>query len=182
MRLFCDIDGVLADFVGGAAKILNYDPAVVTTWDYYPLIGTTEKAFWAAIDEAGSDYWANLEAYSWADELDFLCKNYDERYVLLTSPSKCPSSHHGKMRWMASRYGKGFRNYLIGPRKEYCAREGSVLIDDSDANCEKFKAHGGKAIVFPQPWNKNAHIPASERLLYVSRQLQAIDAEIASCS
>ncbi len=154
MKICLDMDGVLVDFVGGAAKVLNYDPAVVNCWDYYPLIGVTENEFWKAIDAAGSDFWAYMPEYPWCQQLyDDCCKHGPT--ILLTSPSQCPSSTHGKLRWMQEKFGRRFRDYLMGAKKEFCARPDTVLIDDSDANCKKFQDHGGRAILFPRPWNEN---------------------------
>lgn len=46
--------------------------------------------------------------------------------------------------------------YQIGPKKELNAKSGAILIDDSDKNVENYRAAGGCAILFPQPWNKNS--------------------------
>lgn len=169
MKICLDIDGVLVDFVGGAAKVLGYDPKVVTCWDYYPLIGTTEDEFWRAIDAAGSDFWATLPEYPWCDQLVKSCDEVAPT-ILLTTPSKCPSSTHGKLRWMHGKFGSGFRDYLMGPKKEYCATPETVLIDDSDANCKKFREHGGRAILFPRPWNENRGISGNP-MTYVESML-----------
>lgn len=157
MKICLDLDGVLVDFVGGAAKIFGYDPSVVTTWDYYPLIGVTESEFWRRIDEAGSDFWAHLEPYPWAMDLYDKCASIAPT-ILLTTPSKCPTSAHGKVRWMQSVFGTNFRKFLIGPSKEFCANADTVLIDDNDSNCKRFEEVGGNAILFPRPWNAHAGI------------------------
>lgn len=152
--IFLDVDGVLVDFVSGAGALMGYDPKVVTCWDYYPLIGKTEDEFWRAIDAAGSGFWECLPTYPWFEMLYCECKKYAET-ILLTSPSQDPSSHHGKFLWMKRMFGSRFRDYLIGPSKRSCAGPGKILIDDSDANCEKFAAAGGQAILFPAAWNEN---------------------------
>jgi len=38
--------------------------------------------------------------------------------------------------------------------KSLLARPRAVLVDDSDANVDAFRAAGGAGIVFPQPWNR----------------------------
>jgi 5'(3')-deoxyribonucleotidase len=168
MKICLDMDGVLVDFVGGAATLIGYDPSVVNTWDYYPLIGKTENEFWRAIDAAGSDFWATLPIYPWALDLYRECKAIAPT-IFLTSPSQCPSSMHGKLRWMQDNFGRQFRDYLVGPKKEFCATPDTILIDDSDANCKKFQAAGGRPILFPRPWNENRGI--AEPYSFVLEQL-----------
>lgn len=170
-KICLDIDGVLADFVGGAAKLIGYDPAVVTMWDYYPLIGKTESEFWAAIDAAGDDFWASLDPYHWIEDLHSMCKQYGDT-ILLTANSKHHSSAAGKVLWMQKHFGGNFRDYLMGPKKEFCATPNTILIDDSDANCGKFRSHGGYAILFPQPWNENRGI--ADKISYVSDTLKLL--------
>ena len=168
-RICLDIDGVLADFVGQAGKLFNYDPAVVTTWDYYGQIGQTEETFWEAISAAGSDFWATIPPYEWMRTLHAQCELHAPT-VLLTSPSKCPWSPHGKTRWIQKHFGKNFRRYRMGPAKEFCAAEHTILIDDSDANVAKFEQHGGQTILFPQPWNANRDY-AHDPLAYTFKEL-----------
>ena len=152
-KICLDIDGVLADFVGEAGRLMGYDPAVVDTWDYYHKVGETEDTFWEKIDAAGAEFWAEMQPYPWAHDLFDLCKLKGET-ILLTTNSKHHKSAEGKVLWMQKHFGRSFRNYLIGPKKEFCARPGTILIDDSDANCEKFIANGGSAILFPRSWNE----------------------------
>jgi hypothetical protein len=63
---------------------------------------------------------------------------------------------------------------MFGPQKFRMAREGAVLIDDSDDQCRRFWDAGGKAITFPQRWNKAAQF--EDKLLYVYNNLNAIKA------
>lgn len=172
-QICLDIDGVLADFVGGTAKLLGFDPAVVDTWDYYPLIGTTEDKFWRAIDAAGADFWYGLTPYPWLYILYKACKKIAPT-ILLTSPSNHVSSVAGKLSWMHCYFGEKFRAYLMGSAKEFCAGPGMLLIDDSDANCCKFREHGGEAILFPRPWNENRSL-SDDPMLYVLDELQRIN-------
>lgn len=174
-KICLDLDGVEVDFVGGAAKLMGYDPAVVTMWDYYPLIGRTESEFWSIIDAAGADFWSNLEPYPWYKELHAICESIGDT-IFLTTNSKHRSSAEGKVAWMQEHFGSNFRSYLIGPKKEFCATPNTILIDDSDANCEKFVKHGGRAILFPQPWNNNRSI--KEPIPYVKKLLEENRKEI----
>lgn len=172
MKICLDLDGVITKFVEGAAKVIGYDPKVVTEWDYYHLVGETEQSFWDKIDAVSPDFWANLELYDWAYELIFLCQTYGE-IIFLTSPSRSALSSQGKVLWMQKHFGFNFRQYLIGPKKEFCANTNTILIDDSDKNIHKFEKAGGKTILFPQPWNANRNL-TSDRMPYMRRILNEI--------
>ena len=71
-------------------------------------------------------------------------------------------------------FGKSFRDYFVGAPKQFCARPGAVLIDDFDDNCVAFREHGGRAIVFPQPWNCRAAVAGTGQV--VSSIIEALRA------
>jgi hypothetical protein len=85
----------------------------------------------------------------------------------------------GKVHWLQQFFDPRFRRYMLGSHKHLMAKPGVVLIDDSDAKCEKFIEAGGGAILFPQPWNSNydqidARKPYGSRLAFVENQLDEI--------
>ena len=45
-----------------------------------------------------------------------------------------------------------------------------LLIDDNDTNVDRFRERGGRAILFPQPWNRN-HSLAEDRMSYLEDEL-----------
>ena len=53
------------------------------------------------------------------------------------------------------------------------AKSGYVLIDDSQDNYDNYTQKGGRAILFPQPWNNNAHL-IGDRLGYLQKELKAL--------
>ena len=59
-RIYLDVDGVLANFVGATAELFGFDPSVVDCWDYYPRINMTERSFWDGVKDAGSDFWKTI--------------------------------------------------------------------------------------------------------------------------
>jgi hypothetical protein len=61
----------------------------------------------------------------------------------------------GKKQWIR-RYlpEEMWNNYLIGPPKHLCASPDALLIDDVEENVDKFRAYGGRAVLFPRPWNR----------------------------
>jgi hypothetical protein len=77
-----------------------------------------------------------------------------EDIFILTTPTKDPDSLAGKLEWIHNNYPPFLhRQYLVGPRKHFCARPDTLLIDDSDDQVNKFREHGGYAVLVPRPWN-----------------------------
>lgn len=159
-RIFLDMDGVLCNFVDATARLFKtteeellrkWEPGV---YDICLPLGITTEQLWYAIGTNVHTHWPNLKPYPWAKELWELCNKYAPT-IILSSPSYDPGCLSGKNIWLNEHLADGepFRKFLIGPAKEFCAAEEHLLIDDSDAQCEKFKENGGHAITFPQIWN-----------------------------
>lgn len=152
MKIFLDIDEVLADFVGAAAGIWGFTPAEFTAarelgcWNIVKSLGVTEFEFWEAITAKGEQFWENLELHPWAKELHDSLQQLGDLY-LLTSPSHCPTSFTGKINWIHNYFPE--TRYLITPYKYLLADKDSILIDDREENVEKFIKAGGWGIVFP---------------------------------
>ncbi|RQW92782.1 MAG: hypothetical protein EHM79_00195 [Geobacter sp.] len=161
LLFYLDMDGVLADFVGGAFKLFDkeYDP---TTWppdkkEIHQVLGVSSGTFWSKIYSEGSMFWSTLEPYPWAQDFYKLLKGYGG-VVFCSSPPRNPSALQGKLEWLQGFSGEGelLRNYLFSPVKHLAAVPGSILIDDSEQQCQMF-ANVAKglcmSILFPQPWN-----------------------------
>lgn len=173
-HILIDLDGVLADFVTAALDVQGLPNVVVDRWEMHECCGLTASDFWGTIDRQGYEFWANIDPYPWKDELLALLPT---TFTVSTTPSRHPNCAAGKTAWMHQHFrgtnGKVFRDYLIGEHKHLLAAPGRVLIDDSDKNCVKFCEHGGEAILFPQPWNKNREL-VGDRLGYVRERLSEI--------
>jgi hypothetical protein len=158
--IFLDVDGVLADFAGAAAKLHGrHDPIHMWwprgTYDMVGVLGLTDAEFWAPINDAGADFWAGLDVLPHVPVVLREIERTGLGFTLLTSPSHHPSSLHGKLAWIQRVFGSEFRDYLIGPPKHLCARTpGAILIDDFPANCQRFGDAGGMAVLFPALWNE----------------------------
>lgn len=155
-RLFLDIDGVLADFIGAAFKAhgktfnaATYPKGLWNTWEH---IGCTEQEFW---EFDGYDFWRNLEPYPYAKLLVKCLEDrvFQENICLLTSPSLNAMRINGKRDWIAEHFPAYTKQVLFGSAKHFCAHPTTVLIDDSDKNCEAFSKAGGHYITFPRVWN-----------------------------
>lgn len=113
----------------------------------------TEDEFWAPINAAGRDFWANLKPYPWFEELVDSVSAADPNFYLCTKPSSKADCLAGKLDWIHRYFGDRFRRYFFAPNKSPLAAPGRVLIDDSDENCKGFREAGGIAWLVPQPWN-----------------------------
>lgn len=186
--ILLDMDGVLADFVQMACAA-NGRMDITCLWPdgktgLHDALGLSMTSFWEGIDACGEGFWSQMGIYPWALELWRHCNDVADEVHILTSPSQNPQSLSGKLRWMNTHFGPNFRNFLVGPQKHLCAKPNTLLIDDRSSNCRKFREHGGRAILFPQPWNENAgeirHLIATSETYMawvrraISRQLEVM--------
>lgn len=180
MKIFLDKDEVLVDFVGAALKIHGRTFAEVEpnwtpgTWGMYEPLGLTPEEFWKPIAEAGKDFWTGLEAKPWIYSLLALVRKHAlSGWWIVSAPSREDSSRIGKIEWMERFFGAGFARYHLRSDKEALAEPGAVLIDDREETVEKFRAAGGKGIVFPA-YHNSLHALRETPLAYVREQLEAL--------
>jgi len=165
-RILLDLDGVLVNFVGGACKLHNkpwpYTKDEQGSWDIESLFGMTSPAFWSPL---GYEFWRNLDPYPHMHQfVEALERKFGEEHIcLLTSPPKQKGAIEGKIDFIRDHLPQYRRRFLVGPAKEFCASPRHALIDDSDANIEKFRYAGGQVFLVPGPWNhrfKEEPLPA----------------------
>jgi hypothetical protein len=138
---FVDMDGVLVDFVTGACRThgstLYLEPHLVS-WGFPTQI-------WAGLGwtPEGKDLLAGVEALVGAESI-----------ALMTSPCDTPGSVEGKVEWVRRNLPAYRRRLFVGPAKHLAAGPAKILVDDHDANVDKFRAHGGAAVQPPRPWNR----------------------------
>lgn len=158
--IYCDMDGVLVDFVGGINKALRITPHPYmnkSPWNWYREHGFTDDQVNAVCTE---DFWANLEWTKDGKVIYSRLVDTDLPIHFLSAPMKdVDASTKGKKRWLR-RYLKGHpsRIYWLSPvvtgrPKEYFAIPDALLIDDKDDNVDGFRAAGGQAILIARPWN-----------------------------
>jgi len=167
LKIFIDMDGVITDFLGGAASFFGYDNGNIH--DHWPngewgtakhikkFFGVSERGFWEAL--RGKGFWRSLLLMPDAKEFLKFIKPY--KPVILTSPAL--ESADGKMLWIKDNlpsYWKD-RRVILTTKKELVAGEGRILIDDHDENIKKWENAGGIGILYPRKWNKNWFIDNS---------------------
>ena len=142
--IYCDLDGVIADFVTGSIEACNLQMKTedVVGWAYYNPHVTHEE------------FWEDLPVYPWAHEFVAMLATYGD-VVFCTDPTGDDDSATGKVKWL-KRHGfikPDGTNYALIYAKHLLARKDTVLLDDWLQNCDMFKNSGGYGIDFPQPWN-----------------------------
>lgn len=157
VTVFFDLDGVLANFVRGA--LVHYGRQDVgegyVRWGIEAQLGLSPAEFWSGL---GFDFWANLEPYG--DGFHLFARAAElcgENIGLLTSPCDTAGCVDGKRAWVARHLPAYSRHLFVGSAKHLFAGPDKVLVDDHDANVDKFSAAGGRTVQPPRPWNRYAH-------------------------
>lgn len=157
-----DMDEVLCDFISGACRIHGttkdrlHEEVRPGTWDISGPLGTIigrrlhPDAFWSPIHLAGEGFWTSLQPLPEAIHIvDLLTDLVGVDWYVVSAPSRCHSSHTGKIKWLRNWLGAEFDRFVLTPHKYLFAKENVILIDDRDENVEKFRAAGGVGIVYP---------------------------------
>ena len=179
MKILLDMDGVLCNFVDSAAKLHGKDASLVTHWGIDECWGLTEDEFWEPIHRQGRSFWYNLEKYPWTDELISLVESYAKDVYICTTPCRDPDSLKGKLEWIQDKLPPKYASrYIMTGHKQLMSKPDTLLIDDSDANIDKFLRGGkGEVITFPRPWNSfrdKADDPLTHIKSYLSLLLKEI--------
>jgi len=162
MLCFLDVDGVLADWVGGVHERMGID------YDYSMWPYAKGPAGWDFHDEAGFsfadidamcdfDLWANLRwMHDGHDIMRLVVQHFGKNNIrLLTAPMPNVMSASGKMEWIGRNLPEYKRQVTIhtGDKAVLAKVPDSILIDDSSKNVDAWRAVGGKAILVPRWWN-----------------------------
>ena len=97
---FCDLDGVLVDFKRGFIE-LSTNPDHLSIGEFEKKYG--KPAAFKLIDEAGVDFWKNLNWTEDGKELWDYLKQYNP--IILSSPTTHESSKIGKAEWIKLNLG-----------------------------------------------------------------------------
>lgn len=176
MNILCDLDGVLSDLVTQSLLTLK-----IESFDYpkgehdiCKALQLDPKYFWGLLID-DEKFWSEMPWMMDGKQIfDLIINHFDlarkpkgHKICILSSPTMCHYSLAGKSRWIQSNLPVWMhRRFLIGPAKEMCAHKDSLLIDDSENNCEEFIKAGGQAIMVNRWWNKGHefHHRAAEAL------------------
>lgn len=163
--IFLDMDGVICNIRQAVADIYN----IKVTPEKEKLFGNAldkligleiKQEMWGVIN-AIPDFWENIPPYPWCEELVDALQSVDEVQILTSSPSTDAltksNAFTGKARWIGKYlFDKNLRVNIVHDKYLLAAPE-RILIDDRNNHCKKFKKHGGKSILFAQPWNEGCY-------------------------
>ena len=165
-EIYLDMDGVCVDFIGAALSAQGYDAAeLLAGWreahpgELFPvsLIEKSPEEFFTHEQLQTSDFWANLVPYPWFDalfeELDRL-----GHVVFLTAPTGAPGCVSGKHKWLITRVGTAFHDFIFTRHKNRLAHTNAYLVDDMPFNIEPFARRNGVGVLFPQIWNEHHRV------------------------
>ena len=134
-KIYCDMDGVLVDFDKGYLKLTGHK----LTGEH-----RSDDHFWDPINDAGYDFWNDLE---WMSDGKRLWK-YIEKHKpeILSAPSRQNESRVAKHDWI-NRELPGVHLILRSAKhKKDFATPTSILIDDRIENIQGWRDAGGIGI------------------------------------
>lgn len=154
--VYFDLDGVLADFVGGAFRRHGREkPQGEIQWDFMTTMGFSgggDMEFWKPLED--SVFWAGLEPLG--DGMDLFArveKMVGKERIAILSSGLCPGSCDGKRDWLKKHLPGYEKAAIFGTLKGLCASPRHVLVDDFDRNVDEFSLHG-RAVMVPRSWNR----------------------------
>ena len=138
-RVFCDMDGVLCDFV---AQWMRMTKTNMLPKDFEAMYGKDE--FYAELSKYGQDFW---ETMPWTTDGVFLW-NYIDKYkpIILSTPTLEESCRLGKEKWV-KRNLPTKTELILTENKENWADPFSILIDDKGSNVRRFIIAEGNGII-----------------------------------
>ena len=144
-QIYCDMDGVLVDFIGGIQKTLRIPRE--------PNQDEIEQ-FLSTLEGSSVDWWAGLDWQDGGKQLWSVLKDLKVE-VLTACPNQCkmqPSVKKGKKKWCKEnlKMSSGV-NVTTRKGKVKFAAPSHILIDDYIKNCKAWEAAGGFAIHHTDP-------------------------------
>lgn len=151
-----DLDGLVADFRGGA--LAKHKSKVVpdpTSWSFWDDMGITEDEFWWPL--RGSRFWSGLKPLDDGMALfKKVAKVLPKRQIGFLTSAIAVGAADGKREWIDKHLPGYGPNMLTGTVKHLAAAPGKILIDDSHDNTDAWEEFGGHALLVPRPWNRRA--------------------------
>lgn len=156
MRVYCDMDGVLANLVRGLCKKYKIKaPKGQLIPQDFPAedIGGSFSTIFNDLEKETSDFWTNLQPFDHTDQILRLIRECAPRdYYFLSSVVLTPACHYGKAEWIRRNIGRDALQRLIlcCGNKSFACQPGDILIDDRRDHCNDWQLAGGKAFLWKE--------------------------------
>lgn len=155
MTIFCDLDGVLADFTTRAADLFGADKHVACALmlngsTLHDALGVPKGKFWGKIGKQGVDFWSGMD---WTRDGRAIWGGLQSLgpVEILSSPSPREDCRTGKLAWVSWQIGDV--PVTLRKDKHALAGVGRVLVDDTDKKIDAWRDAGGVGVLVPRPWN-----------------------------
>lgn len=135
-KIYCDMDGVLVDFNKGYFEL---------TGQQLDGIHRTDTNFWDPINDAGYEFWINLDWMSDGHKLWSYIEKYNPK--LLSAPSRQEDSRVAKLDWVYKELPGVHLILRSAKHKKDFASPTSILIDDRVDNIADWVGAGGIGIL-----------------------------------
>ena len=134
-EIYCDMDQVLVDFIGGAEDVIDM-----------PFAQADKNDRWEAIKNT-KDFWVNLKWMPGAKRLYSFISKYDH-HILSAASSRDVNVRLGKLKWLSKNTKIKRSNINIVKRidkQKFAMTDGepNVLIDDYKKNIVEWESNGG---------------------------------------
>jgi FMN phosphatase YigB (HAD superfamily) len=135
-KIYCDMDGVLVDFNKGYFEL---------TGQQLDGVHRTDTNFWDPINDAGYEFWINLDWMSDGHKLWSYIEKYNPK--LLSAPSRQEDSRVAKLDWVYKELPGVHLILRSAKHKKDFASPTSILIDDRVDNIADWVGAGGIGIL-----------------------------------
>jgi 5'(3')-deoxyribonucleotidase len=143
MKVYIDLDGVLADFRKG-----------IIDW-----FGDIEPHYDEMVD---TNFFETLDKFPTSDQLIDIVVAIFGKYSICSMPLRGDhdNSAYHKTRWVEQQLSPQPEEIIITKRKEKYAK-GNILIDDKESNVDGFNKNGGYGILY-KAWEHDLNYLMSE--------------------
>lgn len=158
-----DVDGVLADMVSYVSKRLDFNPALITKWEYSQCVGELiASQFEIMLKEP--EIWVGLQPYPDAYEVKRLLEANFEFCIISDVPEE-----YADLRawWFQRHFGGDFEGHPVSVKlirakrheKAHWCRYFNIthILEDNADTAAACAERGIKAFLVPRPYNEGEH-------------------------
>lgn len=157
--ILLDCDGPLTDCVGDLLErfgvqrekqgelIRTYDAATEFLAEQFPELADP----WSLLGQ-NKRFWSHMTEQPWSERLVAHCRSLADT-VVCTKPLAYGACAAGKLEWCLERDLPVTIVRAREANKEVLASPWHLLIDDAEHQVEAFRDAGGRAMLWPMPWN-----------------------------